>query len=154
MLDWCSRNFDARFQFVHSTHGSKSYNQAGTSGKYRLPLGDSSVDFVFSASLFTHLLEPELLNYCEEAFRTLKAGGRMFMHCFCLDHAERTRGGRHTFKHLIGNSHVESLSVPEAAVAYTEAFLLDTAAHVGFRNFRIIAQKDDAWFQPVLLAEK
>jgi len=47
---------------------------------------DDSVDFVFSTSLFTHLLENDLINYCREGYRVLKQGGSMAMYCFCINY--------------------------------------------------------------------
>jgi SAM-dependent methyltransferase len=155
-LKWCSENFDApRFRFVHSTHASKSYNTTGSSQSVRLPEEDQSVDFVFSNSLLTHLLETELRNYLQETFRVLKPGGHMLMTCFCLDYPPATMGSRHTFSHPIENAWVESLEVPEAAVAYTEAFFLETAKGIGFRSAKIIGVVPNTGeIQSIFLTEK
>lgn len=154
MLEWCRRNFDSeRFAFHRSNHVSKAYNVAGT-GKvdYVLPIGDGSIDFVFSTSLFTHLLERELVNYCKESYRVLKPGGSMAMYCFSMDHPPPTFGDRHTFGFKIGNSHVESMSVPEAAVAYEEVFLFKVAHEAGFLTAEMLIGPDD--WQPMLLCRK
>ncbi len=154
-LQWCSENFDTeRFRFVHSTHASTSYQQAGSDAKYTLPVESETIDFVFSTSLFTHLLEPELRNYYEESFRVLKPGGRIFMYCFCLDYPPATMGSRHTFRHEIGNARVESLKVPEAAVAYSESFLMNLALSMGFRSAKIIGLSSQDDLQAILVAEK
>lgn len=154
MLEWCLRNYDSeRFSFYRSNHGSKAYRgvEDGNS-HYRIPLADECADFVFSTSLFTHLLERQLTNYCQESFRILKSGGHMAMACFSLDHPPPTYGDRHTFRHHVGNSFVESRRVPEAAVAYREKFLLDVAGQVGFRTAEIQAAPGD--WQPMLLCQK
>jgi SAM-dependent methyltransferase len=155
MLDWCRRHYDApRFEFLHSSHANKSYNQAGdTASGYAIPVEDGTVDFVFSRSLFTHLLEPELRNYLEESLRIMKPGAQMVMSFFCLDYPPPTYGGRHTFSHQIGNAAVESLAVPEAAVAYTEAFIVDLARAVGFSKAEVIGKDPSIW-QPDLVAQK
>src|SRR5260370_4851542 len=129
MLDWCRRNFDRdRFEFHLSAHGSKAYKTAGNSdSNYVLPVAAETADFVFSTSLFTHLLERQLVNYCRESYRVLKRDCFMAMSCFSMDHPPPTFGDRHTFQFRIGNAHVESISVPEAAVAYEEEFLLAVA---------------------------
>ncbi len=146
MLEWCRGHFDApRFEFLHSAHSNKSYGQSGSEPVYTLPIADHAVDFVFSQSLFTHLLEPELRNYLEESFRILKPGARMVMSIFCLDYPPPTYGGRHTFSHKIGNASVESLAVPEAAVAYTEAFVVGLAREVGFSKARVIGRDPSGW---------
>lgn len=155
MLDWCRAHFDApRFEFLRSTDSNRSYAQTGEgSGSYTIPMPDGSVDFVFSTSLLTHLLEPELKNYLNESFRVLKPGARLSMSFFCLDYPPPTYGGRHTFSHKIGSAAVESLAVPEAAVAYTEAFMVGLAQEAGFAEAAVIG-KDPAIWQSALVARK
>jgi len=154
MLDWCRKNYDAeRFSFYRSHHRSQAYRGViDGNSEYALPARDASADFVFSTSLFTHLLEAELDNYCRESYRVLKSGGSMAMACFSMDHPPPTFGHRHSFQHRIANAHVESLEVPEAAVAYDETFLLARAEDVGFRNAEILAAPGD--WQPMLLCRK
>jgi len=154
MLEWCRRNFDAgRFEFHRSTQASKVYGSGeGASSYYVLPMVDDSVDFVFSTSLFTHLLENDLINYCREGFRVLKQGGFMAMYCFCLDALPPTYGARHTFGHTIGDAHVESLSLPEAAVAYDRDFLFAAAREAGFGTVELVSGPED--LQPMLLCRK
>lgn len=154
MLNWCRENFDSnRFEFHRSMHSSKAYNAVGDSdAAYSLPADRETVDFVFSTSLFTHLLEKELINYCRESCRVLKPGCFMGMFCFSMDHPPPTFGDRHTFRHRIGKAHVESLSVPEAAVAYDEDFLFQVARDAGFRTAEMMIGPDD--WQPMLLCRK
>jgi SAM-dependent methyltransferase len=154
MLDWCRRNFDSeRFEFHRSNHVSKAYNVAGKADvDYVLPIGNETVDFVFSTSLFTHLLERELVNYCRESYRVLKPRCCMAMYCFSMDHPPPTLGDRHTFRFKIGNAHVESISVPEAAVAYEEEFLFKVAREAGFQTAQMLVGPDD--WQPMLLCRK
>jgi predicted SAM-dependent methyltransferase len=153
MLNWCCRNFDSeRFEFYRSTNGSKTYNSGGDNAHYVLPLPDETVDFVFSTSLFTHLLEKELVNYCRESYRVLKSDSVMAMSCFPIDHPPPTWGDRHTFRFRIGDAYVESMSVPEAAVAYEEKFLLNVAQEAGFRKAEILIGYED--FAPFLLCRK
>ena len=138
MLDWCRANFDPeRFEFAQSTHASEAYrNDRGEDGAnwYRVPREDASVDFVYGTSVLTHVLTDGLVNYLSEAARVLRPGRHLAMSCFCTDHPPSTFGGRHTFPHRLGEAHVESLDVPEAAVAYSERFLLEQAEKAGFRS--------------------
>jgi SAM-dependent methyltransferase len=154
MLEWCCKNFDPeRFEFHHSTHASKAYHAEGdTRTYYHLPIKEDQADFVFSTSLFTHLLEKELINYCEESYRVLKDGGQMAMYCFSMTHLPPTYGDRHTFSHRMGNAYVESLAVPEAAVAYSEEFLFSVVRKIGFRHAEIQTASGD--WQPMLLCRK
>jgi SAM-dependent methyltransferase len=155
MLAWCRRNFDAaRFRFHKSTDASASYNAAGARDgtRYRVPEPDGIADIVVSMSLFTHLLEEELTSYTAEAYRLLRPGGIMAMNTFCIDYPPPTYGNRHTFRHRFGNAYVESPRQPEAAVAYTAAFLKDTARAAGFGDVEIIRGPRD--WQPLLFARK
>jgi SAM-dependent methyltransferase len=154
MLRWCRQNYDAeRFSFYRSNHASKAYQgvKHGNS-HYQLPMAGESADLVFSTSLFTHLLEQQLENYCEESYRVLKPGGCMAMYCFSMDHLPPTYGDRHTFRHRIGNAHVEVLRVPEAAIAYEEKFLFEVVQRAGFHAAEIQAGTGD--WQPLLLCRK
>jgi SAM-dependent methyltransferase len=155
MLDWCRKHFDApRFEFLQSTHANKSYNKPGESAQtYAIPVEAATVDFVLSRSLFTHLLEPELRNYLEESLRIMKPGAQLAMSFFCLDYPPETYGGRHTFSHKIGNAAVESLAVPEAAVAYTETFMVNLAREVGFSKADVVGRNPANWQQD-LVAQK
>ena len=153
-INWSRKNFDKeRFEWHLSPHASSSYNKEDGRGEYyKLPVRGGTTDLVFSTSLFTHLLEDEMLNYIKESFRVLKKGGHMHMAVFCLDYPPPTYGIRHTFKHKMGNAQVESIKQPEAAVAYTEKFLLSTCKEIGFSRAEILHAKGD--FQPVLLCKK
>ncbi len=154
MLEWCKGNFDAgRFSFHRSNHASKAYRGVENGNShYHVPVADGSADFVFSTSLFTHLLEEQLGNYCQEGYRVLRSGGHMAMACFSMDHPPPTYGTRHTFRHRLGNACVESLEVPEAAVAYEEKFLFAAAQAAGFRTAEILEAPGD--WQPMLLCRK
>ncbi len=155
MLNWCRRNFDSgRFTFHRSTHESKAYRGVEAPNvNYALPLADECADFVFSTSLFTHLLEKEMVNYTRESYRVLKRDSFMAMFCFSMDHPPPTFGDRHTFRFRIGNAHVESMSVPEAAVAYEEKFLFEAAHAAGFRSAEMLLGEPESW-QHVLLCRK
>ena len=97
--------------------------------------GAKSKDFVYSLSLYTHLLETEALDYLRETYRVLRPDGIMYMTFFCMEHVEL--GHRWTFQHRRGNAYVESLRYPEAAVAYHEAFMTELAVSCGFREVTV-----------------
>jgi predicted SAM-dependent methyltransferase len=94
-----------------------------------------SKDFVYSVSLYTHLLETEAIEYLREAYRILRADGTMCMNFFCLEHVEL--GNRWTFQHRCGNAYIENTQYPEAAVAYHEAFMTELAIDCGFREVAV-----------------
>jgi len=152
-LAWCRNHFDSeRFEFHLSSHASKVYAGTGAGEAYTLPIGSGTVNFVFSSSLFTHLLEPELVNYMAESHRVLAPGGIMAMNCFLMDYPPPTFGGRHTFAHKMGNAFVESVRLPEAAVAFESKFLLDLADKVGFRSSELVTGANTG--KPLLVCTK
>ena len=150
-LAWCRQSFDKRFRFHLSTDPSKSYHRETQRAEfYKIPEPDNSVDFVFSGSLFSHLLEREARNYLTESFRLLRPGGFASHSFFCMDQPPSTIGSRHTFSHKMGNAYVESLQQPEAAVAYSGAFMIDLAKEIGFTSAKIRSHGP----QPLLVAQK
>jgi SAM-dependent methyltransferase len=153
-LSWCREHFDEEmFSFYHSTDRSTSYNRdVGSDHAYILPVDNDEADFVFSTSLFTHLLEKEMNNYLAESFRALKPGGIMAHSVFCTDYPPPTYGDRHTFRHRLGHAHIESPRQPEAAVAYAKDYLFERAARVGFREVDML-HGEGSW-QPLLVGRK
>jgi SAM-dependent methyltransferase len=60
-VDWCQRQISSRFPNFHFTRAdvyNKHYNPTGRyqARDYRFPYEDSSFDFVFLTSVFTHML--------------------------------------------------------------------------------------------------
>ena len=98
-----------------------------------------SKDFVYSISLYSHLLEIEVTDYMQETYRMLRAEGIMYMTFFCIEHVEL--GRRWTFRHQRGNAYVESAQYPEAAVAYLEDFMVELAKNCGFREVTVAPGK-------------
>jgi SAM-dependent methyltransferase len=143
MIEYCRSTFPAdRFQFILSPHKSVTYSAASTvHGSQEISstlvvADEQSKDFVYSISLYSHLLEAEVIEYMQESYRILRTNGVMFMTFFCIEHVER--GRRWSFRHRIGNAYIESAKYPEAAVAYHEAFMIDLAKKCGFREVTVI----------------
>ena len=143
MIEYCRKHFPpGRFEFILSPHRSQTYSPRNFGGGSEIAADleiavAGSKDFVYSLSLFSHLLEAEALDYLRESYRILRAGGLMFLTFFCMEHVER--GGRWTFAHRCGNAYVESPRYPEAAVAYEETFITEMARNCGFREITVAA---------------
>jgi cyclopropane fatty-acyl-phospholipid synthase-like methyltransferase len=144
MIDYCRKTFpEKRFYFILSPHRSNTYcphschiTQMSTSN---LVIAKAeSKDFVYSISLYSHLLEVEVRDYLRETYRILRADGIMYMTFFCIEHMDL--GGRWTLQHRRGNAYVESARYPEAAVAYHEAFMMELATNCGFREVTVSSQ--------------
>lgn len=153
MVAWCQKHFPPdRFTFLHADMFSRLYNPSGRKGPCRLPRPDASVDLVFSQSLFTHLLEADVMNYIAESHRILRRGKSMAMSVFCMEDMQRAGllGDRWTFGHRVGNAYVENLEYPEAAVGYTREFLERITREAGFTRSEVLPRGS----QSVLIGHK
>jgi SAM-dependent methyltransferase len=139
MIEYCKSHFPApKFAFALSPHRSSTYH--GQESSSREPESftiahPESRDFVFSTSLFTHLLENELAFYLKESFRALRPNGMAVMSFFCMESVET--GKPWTFSHKAGNAFVDDERYPEAAVAYGREYMTHTAKEAGFREVAI-----------------
>ncbi len=142
MLAWCRRRFPAdRFTFLAVPMRSEVYHpDADGEAAARLDVPDASQDFVFSVSLFTHLLADDVEGYLRETARVLAPGAAMRMTVFCLDDLRElgVLGGRWTFTHRRGPAFIENERYPEAAVAYERAWLLDACVRAGLVDARVL----------------
>lgn len=100
-IRWCSANItrrDPRFTFHHADAQNELYNPfgRGTSMDFAIPAADASVDRIFLSSVFTHILEDEVLHYMREFRRVLKPSGLVyasfFLHTAEALEAARTKG--------------------------------------------------------------
>jgi len=140
MLTWDDKNFPKnKFTFVRSSHVSATYSAGLPEEGVLLTFpAEWQKDFIYSTSLYTHLLEPELINYTRESFRVLRPRGVIYMTFFCLESVEL--GKRWSFKHKIGEAYVENIKYPEAAVAYKREYLKSMCQSIGFSEVIIIEQ--------------
>ena len=144
MIGYCRAKFPSEhFQFIISPHRSMTYTgDKSNSTLLRasgLNIGErESKDFIYSLSLYSHLLEPEATEYMQETYRILRPDGVMYMTFFCIERIER--GQRWTFSHRRGNAYIESMRYPEAAVAYHQDFMTELAAKCGFRDITVFQE--------------
>lgn len=142
MIEYCRNNFPVeRFKFILSPHKSATYSPNKLDATSPTPTEfiiaePNSKDFVYSLSLYTHLLEAEVIDYLQKIYRILREGGIMYMTFFCMEYVEL--GRRWTFQHRLGQAYVESEQYPEAAVAYHEAFMTELATNCGFREVTVV----------------
>jgi len=128
-IDWCNAAIAGSFPNFHFEHAdvfNEHYNPAGThlAREYRFPHEDSSIDFVFLTSVFTHMLPPDLENYLSEISRVMRPGGRCLMTFFLLNDESRgsikNRSSTLDFAHAIDGCLAIDADDPEAALAYDE----------------------------------
>jgi SAM-dependent methyltransferase len=130
---WCRNNISKRhsnFLFHHFDAENELYNPYGskTSMDFTLPVEDSSVDRIFLSSVFTHLLEPEVLHYMKEFRRVLKPTGLAYASFFHLtsEALEAAKTKRNTaweakFDIPLGNgAFANDPQYPRGAVGFTD----------------------------------
>jgi SAM-dependent methyltransferase len=140
-LRWNASHFPSpKFAFLPSPHASATYaTHAADEGAAIAFPEDWKKDFIYSTSLYTHLLTDELANYTRESFRVLRPNGTMYMTFFCLDSVEL--GNRWTFSHKIGEAFVENIKYPEAAVAYRREYIEKLCYSIGFSRVSVVEER-------------
>jgi SAM-dependent methyltransferase len=133
-IEWCRKNITTRFRnfrFQTADIFNKYYNPKGRfkGAEYRFPYEDSTFDFIFLTSVFTHMLPDELENYMGEISRVLKPGGRCLINFFLWnpEALALSNGGKSSiqFPFEFENYRVRDRDFPEDAVTYSERFILE-----------------------------
>ena len=119
---------------------NRHYNPEGRvpASEYRFPFEDQSFDFVVLTSVFTHLLPPDRDNYIAEIARVLRPAGRCFGTFFLFDNEARSSlqnggGGSLDFRIRGEGYWTNNERIPEAAVAYEEADVVERFERNGLR---------------------
>ena len=148
-IEFARKHIHARyshFNFTYADIHNSLYNPNGQvkPASYRFPYDDATIDIIYAASLFTHLLPSSLVNYFRESRRVLKMGGRGLFSFFLLDHYNgrgTTVAPLYEFEHPVPHltdgestaAAVYSPDCPEQVIAYRQAFLERVANEAGFR---------------------
>ncbi|MBN1664778.1 MAG: class I SAM-dependent methyltransferase [Deltaproteobacteria bacterium] len=131
-IRWCRDHItlqNPRFVFYYADICNKEYNPRGrlSAVEYKFPCDDESIDFVFAASVFTHMRGDEVKHYFDEIRRVLKPSGRAMLSFFIIDDTANRlmTSGKSSL-----NFHVKSADcctinrrTPESAIAYSESQL-------------------------------
>jgi len=143
-IAWCQQAITPRypsFRFHRVDVSSRAYNQGGTlpASTFRFPFADRTFDVIFLASVFTHMMPDAVERYLHEISRLLTAGGTCVESYFLLNDDTRpgVEAGRSFMsfgiKHPSGVCLLHDAAVPEAAVAYEEAFVRRLHDEAGLR---------------------
>jgi SAM-dependent methyltransferase len=130
-IRWCQRITRAfpHFRFQLADVHSDRYHPRGTvkARDYVFPYDTNSFDFVVLSSVFSHMLPDDVTNYLAQIARVLRPGGRAVISCYLLNARKRAAiaPGRSalTFSHAGPGYWAEFAAMPEAAIAYDEAWL-------------------------------
>jgi SAM-dependent methyltransferase len=139
---WCQRAITPRypiFRFHRADVSSHAYNPRGRTApsSYRFPFADGAFDFIFLASVFTHMMPDDVEHYVRELSRMLAPAGKCVVSFFLLN--DETRPGVDEGRSFMsfGVAHPSDLcrlhdaSVPEAAVAFEESFVRRVVEQAG-----------------------
>ncbi len=139
--DWCTRNITPKYpnvQFRFDDVADSLHNPSGSKGFESVRLPDGEVDLIVAQSVFSHMLQPELLHYLREFARVLAHDGTVYATFFRVT-PEILASARETnltpwdlrFEHdLGGGCYVNELEHLTGAVAYTEPTILAMVAEV------------------------
>lgn len=141
---WCQRVITRRnpgFRFHHADLASRAYNPGGRllASAYQFPFPDQSFDVIFLASVFTHMLPDGVEHYLREISRLLAPDGICVASYFLLN--EETRTGidkgdsfmSFRVEHPSGVCRLHDATIPEAAIAFDEAFVRRIHEEAGLR---------------------
>lgn len=168
-VDWCTSHITRKFShfhFLHSDVYNRHYNPKGSIGvdEFKFPFNNASFDFVLLTSVFTHMLPGGVENYLAEISRVLRPGGTCFM-TFFLRNTESAgliaanRSSLDLSHEILGCAVVDEAD-PEAALAYSEAFVLGQLETLGLKLSQPIqygswcGRADFLTYQDVIIARK
>lgn len=143
-IAWCQRTITTGypgFRFHRADIASRAYNPGGSESAagYRFPFPDRTFDFIFLASVFTHMMPDAVARYLHEISRLLTPGGTCIESYFLLNDETRpaVEAGRSFMSFGIRDPSnvclLHDAAVPEAAVAYDEGFVRRLHDKAGLR---------------------
>jgi SAM-dependent methyltransferase len=137
-VDYCTRTLGQRFanfRFHHADVFNKYYNPRGRARacEYAFPFPDSSFDFVFLVSVFTHMLPADMEHYVAEIFRVMDKGATSIA-TFWLMESKKDRPEDHDYSDVCT---VYRIDEPEHGVHYIESHVLDVYTRTGFEIQRV-----------------
>ncbi len=168
-IAWCTENISGshpNFDFTLVDLQSGRYNPTGKykASDFRFPYPDGSFDVVLLASVFTHMLPPDVKHYLNEIVRVLKSGGRSLITFFLLNEESSALSkegkGFFKFEHEMQGARTANVENPEAEIAYPEAVVRDLYGKCGLelreplRYGKWSGRTDGMSFQDVVIAVK
>lgn len=158
-VDWAQRHLgDDKLSFQHIDIANEWYrpNQGTSVVEARLPFADSSFDFIYLTSVFSHLRAYEAAAYLKEISRLLAPSGVAFSTWFLLDDFSRTNIrrdlARFSFKHKTSES-----TWDEDLARIGKATAIESIAALSFHHFNGLTTElvRGAWsFHPGIRSSK
>lgn len=137
---WCKENITIKFpnfNFRYVALYNDLYNSGGQSAEtYRFEYEDSSFDFAASISVFSHMIDKEVVNYLSETHRVLKGNGILVATFFIMNEESKSflkeSKSDFDFKFEFDNYFLMDKNVKSANVAFKEEYLLNIINGSGF----------------------
>jgi len=149
MIEDAKQRIEARwpnFRFIYASIYSRNYNSdaQNNAASYVFPFKPESFDVIYAASLFTHLLPDETLNYFIQSNRVLRKGGKCLFSFFILDYymgPGTTISPAYEFESKFENYdgvRIKDPKNPDNLIGYSLKTIMDYASRSGFEVKRVI----------------
>ncbi len=152
LITWCRENFGPAapgFDFYHHDVFDKLVNaDESKPDVLPFPVEDESVTFFESLSIFTHIVERQLVFYLNEAARVLRPGGVMNASFLLFEKEDFPVLGEDRNSLYIDDTY------PPAAVYYDRAWLQQTFADAGLAVVRVAQAPEFRGYQWRLVLER
>jgi len=135
-ISWCDKHVTGHFQNFNFRHADVENGQYNPRGKIRsdnfvFPFENESFDLVILTSVFTHMLEKDVLHYFDEIARLLVKGGTMYATFFLLNEVSNRmiseeRANPMLYTYDGERVKVAAQHIPELAVGFDEAVIMDS----------------------------
>ena len=168
-IKWCKENIEVNnpnfhFNVIDVFH--KEYNKNGKqkASEYKFPFPDEAFDFVFLASIFTHLSPKDMENYFSEIARVMKKNVRCLISYFLLNSESselmKTKDSKIDIKYKLDGYSSISETNPERVIGYDEKFIrqlyesndISIVEPIHFGNW--CGRKEHLSFQDIIIAKK
>lgn len=140
LIEWCKAHITSmfpNFQFQFVPVFNSAYLPDASlplASELRFPYSDSSFDFAFAHSVFTHMSHEGSVNYLNEIHRILRPGGISYSTWLLFENDPSAN-----VSPLIAEMHLDASGdvayhdpeVPDSTVAYRESFVRNTYADTG-----------------------
>ncbi|MBW4492809.1 MAG: class I SAM-dependent methyltransferase [Oscillatoria princeps RMCB-10] len=167
-IEWAQQTISPRFpnfKFRLADICNPMYSPNGRvpAEEFVFPYEAESFDFVLLSSVFTHMRAGEVRHYLDEIRRVLKSGGRCLCTCFLLNEESQwlVAAGKSSQNLVceLEDCFTASPEVPEGAIGFREALLLQWIAE---RGFSVLGKYGGSWcgraefttYQDMLILQK
>lgn len=148
-VNWCTEHITAKypnFVFTHTPLKNDLYNlhTEKQAKNFTFPYKDTSFDFAFLTSVFTHMLPEDVLHYLSEIYRVLDTQKVCLATFFILDDVSKKQMRNSKMNFSVQHKHYALMDkkVKEANVAFEKDFIF---AEIKAKGFEITHYFPGSW---------